>query len=308
MSQVSDELLVAYLDGQLDAPQAHSVERMAGQSEDLRARLERLKRSQAYLMQTFETLARRARASVQAGDAVAPGQQPASQSSLKAPGPPRSVPAPRVAPNGQTHLHAAASAGTQQDSPARARSSLGRKLFLAMMMAAIAAVLGYGTAQWMRTQDTGGPGKISARVPAPAGRWADDVARLHAHFIAASVSADPQSQTNRDLVELQLSRVASASVPVPDFTDHDLTFQRGQVLSYRGSRMMQLSYTNADGQLVALYVMAGGPGAKATASVQGDVIMVNWSRDGVRYMIAGEMAETSLRALAAVSMAQIAGR
>jgi len=308
MSQVSDELLVAYLDGQLDAPQAHSVERMAGQSEDLRTRLERLKRSQAYLIQTFETLARRARASAQVGDTARSGSRPASHPSREAPGPPRSAPAPRATAFRQTHLRAAASAAAEEAPPAGPRSSLGRKLFLAVMMAAMAGVLGYGTAQWMRTQDLGGLDKISARVPAPAGRWADDVARLHAHFIAASVSADPQSQTNRDLVELQLSRVASASVPVPNFTDHDLTFQRGQVLSYRGSRMMQLSYTNADGQLVALYVMAGGPRAKATASVQGDVTMVTWSRDGVRYMVAGEMPETSLRALAAVSMAQIAGR
>jgi len=306
MSQVSDELLVAYLDGQLDTPQARSVERMAGASEELRARLERLKRSQAYLIQAFENLARRARASAQPpADHARPPTRPSAHARREAAQRSRPGPAARSAP--EPEMPAAARAG-DEDEADRPGNKLTRRLLHTAMMAAVAGVLGYGAAQWVRTLDSGGTDKISARAPAPAGRWAEDVARLHSHFVAASVSADPASQTNRDLVQLQLSRITNASVPVPEFTGHDLSFQRGQVLSYRGSRMMQLSYTNADGQLVALYVMPGGPRAQASAAALGDVTTVNWSRDGVRYMLAGEMAETSLRALAAVAMAQIAGR
>lgn len=294
MSQISDELLVAYLDGQLDTPQARSLERMVRASEELRARAERLKRTQAYLVQTFETLARRTRSfALPAGHA---------REDRRAGSPAQTMSREGVADRPGT------AGAAEQDGAASPRSSVGRKLVWTVAVATMAAVLGYGAAQWLRAQDAGGPQKISARVPAPAGRWAEDVARLHAHFLPTSVSADPESQTNRDLVQLQLSRVASTAVSVPDFAQHGLVFRRGQVLSYRGSRMMQLSYTNADDQLVALYIMPGGPSARATAMTQGDVTAVNWSRDGVRYVIAGEIAETSLRALAAVAMAQVAGR
>ena len=299
MSQVSDELLVAYLDGQLDSPQAGSVERMASASEELRERLERLKRSQAYLIQTFETLARRTRASGKPAEAARGHAADAGQTSRTA---------SRRAGDGLDAQPDVYAPSAPDQTSGGHRGSMGRKLAWAAMLTAMAAVLGYGAAQWLRASDTSGPDKISARVPAPAGRWAADVAQLHAHFTAASVSADPDSQTNPDLVQLQLSRITNASIPVPDFAEHDLAFQRGQVLSYRGSRMMQLSYTDADGQLIALYIMQGGPGARASAGVRGDVTTVHWSRDDLRYMIAGEMPETSLRALAAVAMAQIADR
>lgn len=289
MSQVSDELLVAYLDGQLDTPQARSVERMVGASDELHARVERLKRSQAYLIQTFGTLARRARASTKS--AGAGGDVRRDHGRQTAVSEPRS--------------ETGAAAPRRSDAP---RAPAGRRLLWVAALSLIAAVGGYAAAQWVRIADTAGVEKIDARVPAPAGRWAQDVARLHAHFVPASVAVDPESQRNKDLVQLQLSRILNASIPVPDFSDHDLTFQRGQVLSYRGSRMMQLSYTDGGDQLIALYVMPGGPGAQATSMAQGDVMTVNWSREGVRYMIAGEIAETSLRALAAVAMAQIAGR
>jgi len=290
MSQVSDELLVAYLDGQLDTPQARSVERMVGASDELRARMERLQRSQAYLIQTFETLARRARASTKtAGHAGSDTQQ---------------APRPQTsAGRRDDETPAGATAG-----PKARRSGSAGRLSWTLAVSLLAAVIGYGAAQWLRMSDGAGVQKIDARVPAPAGRWAQDVARLHAHFVPSSVAPDPESQANRDVVQLQMSRLFNASLPVPDFSNHDLVFRRGQVLSYRGSRMMQLSYTSADDRLVGLYVMSGGPSAQATSMVQGELSTVNWSRDGVRYVIAGDMAETSLRALAAVAMAQIAGR
>ncbi len=294
MSQLSDELLVAYLDGQLDTPQAQSVERMIARSKELHLRAERFRHSQTYLIKTFEILAKRSRA-------CAPGQPPGG---VRGRGQRPQRPAPQggqavAAPANKARTHAR---GTLSGLPA------GRTMLWVCVISLAAAAIGYGAAQWVRAQGSPTLDKISARAPVPAGRWAQDVAHLHAYFIPESVAVDADSQSNADLIELQLSRLVNAAVPVPDFTSHKLAFRRAQVFGYRGSRMMQLSYMSDDDRLVALYVMAGGPDAQATAMSHGDVTTVSWSRDGVRYLMAGEMPETSLRALAAVAMAQIAGR
>jgi anti-sigma factor RsiW len=292
MSQLSDELLLAYLDGQLGTPQAQSVERMIGGSDDLRARAERLKASQGYLIQTFETLARRTR-TAQAPERPAPAQRPVGGRSTQA-----KAAGPRV-PGMELHTEDRAS----QDG--RPRRSLARMVLWASILSVLAAVIGYGAGKWMRLNSDPAVEKIDARVPAPANQWAADVARLHSHFTTASVAADPESQANRDLVELQLSRILNKPVKLPSFPDHALTFRRGQVLSYRGSRMMQLSYASADSGLVSLYVMAGGPDSGLSVAGRRKVTSVHWSEDGLRYVIAGKLPETSLRALAAVAMKQM---
>ncbi len=282
MSQLSDELLIAYLDGQLGAPQAKSVERMISGSEELRARVERLKTTQSYLIQTFETLARRTR-TAQRPQRATPGRERGKAPQMRGGGIP---------------LQAG-------DAGAAPRRSAAKMLIWACVLSVFAAVIGYGAGKWMRLNSSPSVEKIDARVPAPANQWAADVARLHSHFTIASVAADPQSQTNRDLVELQLSRILNKPLQVPSFPDHQLTFRRGQVLSYRSSRMMQLSYAGADGALVSLYVMSGGPDSGLSAVGQRDVNSVHWSADGVRYVIAGALPETALRALAAVAMSQM---
>ncbi|RIA56789.1 anti-sigma factor family protein [Dichotomicrobium thermohalophilum] len=286
MSQLSDELLLAYLDGQLGRPQAQSVERMVGASDELRARVERLKTSQSYLIQTFETLARRTR-STSRPQRPAQARSPQGQSAQ--------------APAQGIELHTESS-----EPPVKApRRSLAKLLLWAGVLSVLAAVIGYGAGKWMRLNSDPAVEKIDARVPAPANQWAADVARLHSHFTTGSIAADPESQTNRDLVELQLSRILNKPLKVPSFPDHALTFRRGQVLSYRGSRMMQLSYAGADSGLVSLYVMSGGPEAGLSAVSQRGVTSVHWSQDGVRYVISGKLPETGLRALAAVAMKQM---
>lgn len=296
MSQLSDELLLAYIDGQLGAPQAQSVERMVGSSEELRARVERLKTTQGYLIQTFETLASRTRAAAARAPAGASRARQARAGKGRRSG--------GSAGDGVRHDNGGAAAAR---APSRQRST-GKVLLWAAVLLVVAAILGYGAGKWMRVNSNAAVHKIDERVPALANRWADDVARLHSHFTAASVAADPESQTNRDLVELQLQRIVNQPVRVPSFSEHDLSFRRGQVLTYRGSRMMQLSYVGEKEELLALYVMAGGPASSPSAGASRDVTTVNWGKDGVRYVLAGDQPENSLRALAAVATAQLNGQ
>ena len=286
MSQLSDELLLAYLDGQLGAPQAKSVERMVGGSAELRARISRLKLTQSQLIQTFETLSRRTR----------------TASRPERPKPARSV-QPKSDPSRGERI--ALHSDKRPRQAGTAKRSFARMILWAGILSVLAAIAGYGAGKWMRLNSGPSMEKIDARVPAPASQWAADVAQLHSHFTIASVAGDPQSQTNRDLVELQLQRILNKPLRIPSFSDNALTFRRGQVLSYRGSRMMQLSYAGADGELVSLYLMSGGPESGLSVVARRDITSVHWSADGVRYVLASELPETSLRALAVSAMAQM---
>ena len=294
MSQLSDELLLAYLDGQLDTPQARSVERMIGGDTALRTRIYQLKTTQGYLIQTFETLARRTRAST--GAAARPANARHGKPGRQALAHPR--------PSEDNRLHSDAKTSDQSRKP-RNRVNM---MVWAGVLSVLMALVGYGAGKWMRVNSHPPVEKIDARVPVPANRWADDVAQLHAHFTTASVATDPESQSNRELVQMHLSRILNSSIPVPRFDDHDLTFRRGQVLNYRGTRMMQLSYAGPNDELVALYVMPGGPDASPAVTASGEVTTLHWSADGVRYVMAGQGAENAVRALAAVAMSQINAR
>jgi len=292
MSQISDELLLAYLDGQLGAPQAQTVERMVSSDRDLRVRLQRLETTQAYLTQTFQTLARRTRASL---------ERPRSYLGNAAQTQPRPAQA-------QTAASTISSGNHGSDHMAMpSRGSATRKVLLkALMISIIAAAIGYGAAKWIEATSDTSINKIVARVPPPASQWAGEIARLHSFFTEASVSSEPGSQSNRDFVELQLSRIIGRSLTIPDFNEHDLTFQRGQVLAYRGTKMMQLSYSGEDAGLVALYVMPGRQEREISVFQHEKVTSVTWGRESVRYVLAGTLPENSLRALAAVAMAQSA--
>src|ERR1700722_4657478 len=58
MTQLSDEFLLAYLDGQLEKGQAAEVTQLASANVEISRRLMRLKRTQTQILETFGSFAR----------------------------------------------------------------------------------------------------------------------------------------------------------------------------------------------------------------------------------------------------------
>jgi anti-sigma factor RsiW len=79
---------------------------------------------------------------------------------------------------------------------------------------------------------------------------------------------------------------------------------RAQTLSYRGNKLMQLIYSGRSDPLVAVYVTAGEEDSPVKPGRFGDVKTISWSQNGLRFLIAADMTQEALRALAAVTQAQ----
>ncbi len=264
MTRLSDELLLAYVDGQLDRPQAGAVAQLARDDYDIASRVKRLQDTQGRLMENFGAILRTHQA------------QPLD------------------------------TAIRLDDAPAeRGLFGFGLMPVIAAAIAVVVAIAYFSTGGEEPTPSM----KVAERLSdAPAAsNWQTDVAGLHSFISRDTLSSSEQSQANRDVVAIQLSRFVRRTKPItpPDFSKHGLTLSRGQVLNYQGKRFMQLAYVGKEEQPVALYVMAGGADARMTDVVRGEVKTVSWASGGASFVLAGFLPQDSIRALAVVAQNQI---
>jgi anti-sigma factor RsiW len=308
MTELSDELLVAYVDGQLDRPQAATLARLLGEDEELVKRVRRLQQTQARLMDSFAAMQRDVdcngfdellaladgRGRGGAAGPIVPGGKWMLMAALLALG--------GAAGFGASHYFATPARGERTPknaaritpgppAPPGSASSPAR--------AAVAAV------------QTGVTGTTGSAAPA-AINWTDELAGVHVQLTKDAASG-PEGPTNKDLAPFQLASLAGKPLPVPDFSKQGLKLARSQILSFKGARLMQLSYSSAGRteSAATLYVMAGASAAGSEPlafGAAGEVRTAGWSMDGVRYVIAGKLPPDALRALAAVAQSQIGGR
>lgn len=259
--KLSDELLMAYVDGQLDKPQIAVVSSILREDAELGERVMRLQRSQAYFLDTFGSLVR---------ESMASGPRPRRNNGAK-------------------------SGGFLQDARVAACT-------IGAMILALGVSAGF-TGAYYSGMTTGGNIITSPMVHIGPANWPEDMAEFHAFFTAETVAVSPDSQTNPEVVKFQLAEFAHLAA-LPDFSEHGLKFLRGQMLNYRGNKLMQLVYKGKSSSLVALYITPGGLDMALTPGLFGDVKTVGWSAKEMRFLIAGDMTHEALSALAAVTQHQ----
>lgn len=261
MTEFSDELLMAYIDGQLDKPQASVVSRVLHHDEGLARRVRRLQDNQARFLELFGALVRDG-----------------------------------------------ASFGTRSSGGTRARREQGQAdagagvaLSVVALLLIIGASLGFTVAYYTGLASS----PVSAEAAMPAGNWHEDLAELHAYFTPETLISSRDSPPNPELVRLQLAKLPMQP-PVPfDFTQNGLRFVRLQSLVYHGNKLMQLVYSGRSDPLVAVYITPGEADEAILPGRFNDVNTVSWGDKGLRFLIAGEMTQEALRALAAVAQAQL---
>ena len=262
MTELSDELLMAYIDGQLDKPQASVVGQMLRGDEDLARRVRRLQESQARFLEVFGALVRE-------------GSLPGARQGKARP-----------------------ARGTESLSDPSGFVTAG----VAALLVVFGASLGFTTAYYSGMAQ----GAAAQEQSMPPANWSEDIAELHGYFTAEALTASRDSQANPELVKFQLAKLGSRAAILPDFSQSGLRFVRAQMLSYRGNRLMQLVYSGRTDPLVALYITQGDSDAPLRPGRFGDVKTVSWSQSGLRFLIAADMTQEALRALAAIAQAQLA--
>jgi anti-sigma factor RsiW len=253
---------MAYVDGQLDKPQASVVGRLLRDDRDLAYRVSRLQQTQAQLLDTFGALLRE-------GMSVSGST-------------PRAV-APRKA---------------SETSSGGRLLTLGTGGLLLLLGASAGFTAAYYSGFIAAAEQTP---VIQAQIP----NWPSDMATFHSFFTKDAIAVSTESQSNPELVKLQLSQLTKPAT-IPDLSAHGLKFARGQMLSYHGNKVMQLVYMGRSEPLVAIFIGAGGLDMPLTPGSFGDVKTVSWSADELRYVVASDMPLQPLRALAVVAQAQFA--
>jgi anti-sigma factor RsiW len=259
MTELSDELLVAYVDGQLARKQTRAVEKVLAQDDVIARRVDALKDAHSRLEAAFEAILAGEEAEVVA------------KSSPQRPG--------IFIEWGTAAKIALAGAG--------------------LAAALVLAMAGYGWPLVMpelarHPSGMTDPDYVGSLPPS----WQEEAARAQALLSRASLEVGLESQGNQDLIAFQLSQAIGPSVKLPDLQPQGFRFVRAQLLRSGEEPLAQLLYLGASGAPLALYAKKGGASGALVFKQYGAIGSVAWSRDGIAYLLAGEGDEASLTRLA----------
>lgn len=276
MTELSDELLVAYVDGQLAHDQSKAVERVLEHDEVAAQRVEAMRAAHSRLEAAFEAMLANELATMTA----VPGEQ-----------------ANEAAPAGARSVFSVLRRGG-------AIAVVGGAICLLMA----GAVAGYAL------RATPEPDALvpSARVPLVTGAalardWQDDLIIAHALFSRHSLTVGLESQGNIDLLRFHLGNVIGTEVHIPDLGPAGLTFKRAQILNRQDKAIAQLAYLPLKGEPVALYLQwdKGTDSAPAFSRTDG-LAAAQWRQRNLTYFLVGAMQLPAMEKLAAYTRRQIA--
>jgi anti-sigma factor RsiW len=258
MTELSDELLVAYVDGQLARKQSSAVERVLEQDDVIAKRVAALKDAHSRLEAAF--------------DAILAGEE----LEVAAPEPER--------PGFFVPWAAAAKIGL---------ASAGLIASLMLMIAGYGWPLSIPELSPTRSSATD-----SEYTGSLAPSWQETAARAQGLLSRESLDVTLESQGNLDLIALQLGQAIGAGLKLPNLDVQGYRFVRGQLLRSGEEPLAQLLYLGTSGAPLALYAKKSVGSEAPAFKRYGDIGSVAWSEDGISYLLAAEADAPALMKLA----------
>lgn len=277
---ITDEMLVAYLDGELPSAEQRKLETALDADEELRARLALLEDGGRPWAEAFEGLLEQA---------PMPKLEAAFAAAVKthAEETPDELPAPESAKPVPSGPEAAAAGGDSERTPANDQGARG--WWRPAMAACIAVTLlvgfavGYGTNQAQKPQ-------VASAVGTEAEIWRQAVADYQALYTRETVSTasdDPQVHA------AGLLRVGNAlGLPLPDavFQVPGLDYKRAQILKFGEQPLAQLAYLYEDDIPIAFCIVRLDEADRAAENeVRSGLNVVHWAKDGFSLMVVGDL-------------------
>ncbi len=281
MTQLSDEFLLAYIDGQLEKNQSGEVSQLTTVNAEVSRRVARLKRTQAQLIESFGAFAR------------------------------EDIATPRIAledEDGRQPQRAKANTRGAAPAPQKAPDATRQMLFVAAVFAG-GLLGGYG-ATVVTAPSAPPPSKDTERAPAAqmaSSSWPADIVRFHSFFPRETLTPYPDAIANPELIRFQLSKITAKALTPPDFSRQGYTLHRGQTFNYRQDRMMQLTYASKTEPPITLYAMPAAESSDSSIAVQalGSNKAASWVADRVRFLLTAEKNEEDLKLLAVMALSQM---
>jgi len=283
MSELNDELLVAYVDGQLATDQSKAIERVLEEDQVAAERVEALRAANTHLETAFEAMI--------AGDAIPLSTAEAGISSRSA-------------------------TGRRTFANILRRSALFAWVGLGCLLGGAAAgyilydrisVQSFETLAVIPPLPTPKPAVPALPAPPPAPTFADDVARTHALLSPETFTFGLESEGNMDLASFQISKTLGVGFSIPDLSGQNLIFHRAQMLQRDGKPFTQIAYMANSGVPVALYAAArtGEPEALKLDEKDG-IGLAAWTQGELSLLLAGNLPEARLQGLAEAIEGQLA--
>lgn len=277
MTELSDELLVAYVDGQLAREQSRAVDKVLEQDEVIARRVDALKAAHDRLESAFE--------------AILAGEVSEAMAAMP------SAPPQRSGPRG----NGLAKVGLATAGVGLALAALVAGYGWPLVIPDLITLGHRAPQQQLKPQAavaTPLQQQIQQAVVAPP-TWQEAAARAHALLSRASVEVGLESQGNQDLVAFQIAQAIGPAVKLPDLEAQGVKFVRAQILRFGDKPLAQMLYLGAHKDPLALYAMRGGGGdSRPVFRQEGAVGSVSWKDDGIAYLLAGEDDEAALFRLA----------
>ncbi len=284
MTHLSDEFLLAYLDGQLERAQSSEVSQLASVNAEVSRRVARLKRTQAQLMESFGAFARE--------EIAVPKMALQSEES-----------------DGKQAQKGKAAAPLSAAKAAEQKPNAVRQMLFVLAVFAGGLLGGYG-ATMFTDQRAPLPPKDTDRPPAatiPLSAWSSDIVRFHSFFPKETLTPYPDAIANPELIRFQLSKITGKALAPPDFSRQGYTLYRGQTFNYRQDRMMQLTYSSKTEPPLTFYALPAAefPDSPIALQALGSNKAASWVADRVRFLLTAEKNEEDLKVLAVMAQSQM---
>ena len=274
MSELSDELLVAYVDGQLARAQSVAVKRVVEFDDVASERVVSLRDANKRMEDAFEAMLREK---------------------------------PEIAPDGpQDQPAAKESAAQSQISQTSAIATLignhGRLVMAAVATATALLLLGGALGYMFNSARTATP--AAADTPS----WQREIAQTQALFGRETLEVSLESQGNPDLVRFQLASAIGPGIVIPNLDGIGLRFVRAQLLRRSGAAIAQMSYLPKEGLPIALFAKAHAPreAAPARSHAEADVQTRAWVHEGIAYVLAANLPANEMARLTSAVERRIA--
>jgi len=277
MNRVDDVMLMAYVDGEVDAATAREIEAAMAADPVVAARAQRMRDGAAITRAAFADV-------------------------LHEPVPDRLIAA--LAGGGTLGAATAAAANVVRLEP-RKKASLEHPVWGWAMAAGLAAlIVGYSAGRYTGVMPASDPAvQVASATQGASERWLDHVAGIYQVYTSSLAQKDKLlvDFSAEDVPELEkyFGTKLNRKLAVPDLSQRGFAPQGGRLLIIGGKPAAQFLYTSTTGDLVALVVAhSDAPYLPAQADRRGDVNIVHWRNNGYAYAFAGTIDHQKLQEIA----------
>ncbi len=126
-------------------------------------------------------------------------------------------------------------------------------------------------------------------APVVNGGWTTAVINHHSLLRRDVIEAAKVNQKNISLIQNQLNSALGMYVSIPNLSNHGLAFARAQILTHNNSKIAQITYLPVQGLPLSLYVKKGEKVSALKNGSLGAVNMVHWAQNKNGFVLAGEL-------------------